>query len=179
MLARAWIAVVAVVALHAAHPALSAPSGPPQGQGTYDQFVALFEEFVVARLPSAWNANFNDPASPNHGLMDYGAPAMADRLARLDELRSRLEDMNVASWPRERQSEYLAVRALFDQQEFLLRVSRPWARDPGFYVDQLQRFAFTALPAEGDALARLKAELAAVPDIVAGRGRSSMVSRLV
>jgi hypothetical protein len=164
MITRAWIAVLALLA---AQSVLPAPAGPPQGQGTYDEFVALFEQFVAARLPSAWNANFNDPASPNHGLMDYGAHAMAERVARLDEIRSRLDDMNVASWPRDRQSEYLAVRALFDEQEFLLRVSRPWARDPGFYVDQLQRFAFTALPASDAKLDRLQQELAAVPEIVA------------
>ena len=164
---RHCIAVLTCLALLAVRGAFATPAGPPQGQGTYDEFVALFEQFGAARLPSAWNANFNDPASPNHGLMDYGAAAMADRRARLDGLRCRLDDMNVASWPRDRQSEYLAVRALFDEQEFLLRVSRPWARDPGFYVDQLQRFAFTEIPANGAALDRLQQELAAVPAIVA------------
>ncbi len=70
MKAKHWIRILACVALLAAQPALPAPSGPPQGQGTYDDFLALFEQFVAARLPSAWNANFNDPASPNHGLME-------------------------------------------------------------------------------------------------------------
>jgi hypothetical protein len=144
-----------------------AASGPPRGKGGYGDFITVFGEFRAAQLPSAWNANFNDPASPDHGLMDYGRSAMEARLAKLANLRARLDDLDVASWPRERQSEYLAVRALFDQQEFLLRVSRPWARDPGFYVDQLQRFAFTSLPAEGAKLEQLRQELAAVPRIVA------------
>jgi hypothetical protein len=143
-----------------------AAAGPPQGTGRYEDFVALFDAFRTARLPSAWNANFNDPASPDHGLMDYSRGAIDARLARLGTLRARLDDMNVADWSRAQQSEYLAVRALFDEQEFLLRVSRPWARDPGYYVDQLQRFAFTSLPAEGPSLARLREELAAVPRIV-------------
>jgi hypothetical protein len=98
--------------------------------------------------------------------MDYSRTSIAERLEKLRTLRRRLEDMNVAAWPREQQSEYLAVRALFDQQEFLLLVSRPWARDPGFYVDQLQRFAFASLPAEGARLERLRQELVAVPQIV-------------
>ena len=148
-------------------PALAVAAGPPPGKGRYEDFVALFDEFRGARLPSAWNANFNDPASPDHGLMDYGHVAIAARIHELGQLRARLDDMNVAAWPREQQSEYLAVRALFDQQEFLLRVSRPWARDPGFYVDQLQRFAFTSLPADGARLERLRQELTAVPQIVA------------
>ncbi len=113
----------------------------------YGSFVELFDAFRAAQLPSAWNANFNDPASPDHGLMDYSQGAIAARLAKLDQLRVRLGDMN--------------------EQEFLLRVSRPWARDPGFYVDQLQRFAFASLPAEGERLERLRQELAAVPQIVA------------
>jgi len=160
-----WAAAVACFLLLAMQAAI-ASSGPPRGHGSYEDFVTLFGEFRAAQLPSAWNANFNDPSSPDHGLMDYGRGAMEARLAKLAKLRARLDDLNVAAWPRERQSEYLAVRALFDQQEFLLRVSRPWARDPGFYVDQLQRFAFTSLPAEGAKLERLRQELAAVPRIV-------------
>lgn len=163
---RLWSVLIACV-LWAALPSAEAAAGPPQGKGRYEDFVALFGEFRAAQLPSAWNANFNDPASPDHGLMDYSRGSIGARLETLGTLRARLEDMNVAAWPREQQAEYLAVRALFDQQEFLLRVSRPWARDPGFYVDQLQRFAFTSLPAEGARLERLRQELAAVPQIVA------------
>jgi hypothetical protein len=160
-----WSILVASV-LWLVVPSAEAAAGPPQGKGRYEDFVALFGEFRAAQLASAWNANFNDPASPNHGLMDYSRRSMDARLEKLRTLRERLGDMNVAAWPREQQSEYLAVRALFDQQEFLLRVSRPWARDPGFYVDQLQRFAFASLPAEGARLERLRQELEAVPRIV-------------
>jgi hypothetical protein len=160
-----WSILVACV-LCAVLPSSADAAGPPQGTGRYEDFVALFDEFRAAQLPSAWNANFNDPASPDHGLMDYSRRSMDVRLEKLGVLRERLGDLNVAAWPREQQSEYLAVRALFDQQEFLLRVSRPWARDPGFYVDQLQRFAFVSLPAEGARLERLRQELAAVPQIV-------------
>ncbi|MCM2312015.1 MAG: DUF885 domain-containing protein, partial [Steroidobacteraceae bacterium] len=161
-----WWVVVACFLLMAMQETVAAP-GPPQGKGSYAEFLALFDEFHAAQLSSGWNANFNDPSTPDHGLMDYSGTAIQARLAALAKLRARLEDMNVAAWPREQQSEYLATRALFDQQEFLLRVSRPWARDPGFYVDQLLRFAFTPLPAEGARLERLRQELAAVPGIVA------------
>ena len=159
-----WILIASV--LWVVQPSTAAAEGPPRGKGRYEDFVALFGEFRVAQLPSAWNANFNDPASPDHGLMDYSRGSIAARLEKLRTLRGRLDDMNVAAWPREQQSEYLAVRALFDQQEFLLRVSRPWDRDPGFYVDHLQRLAFASLPAEGARLERLRQELSAVPQIV-------------
>jgi hypothetical protein len=147
-------------------------AAPPRGKGDYAGFVALYDEFRAARVPSAWNANFNDPSAPNHGLFDYGPGASAARLATLAALRARLDDMNVAAWTRAQQAEYLAVRAQFDAQEFLLRVSRPWARDPGYYVDQLQRFAFTSLPVSGRELDRLRAELEAVPRIVAAAQES-------
>lgn len=161
-----WRVVVACFLLTAIPVTVAAP-GPPQGKGSYADFRALFDEFQAARLPSTWNANFNDPSLPDHGLLEYSKGAIEARLAALVRQRARLADMNVVAWPREQQAEFLATRALFDQQEFLLRVSRPWARDPGFYVDQLQRFAFTPLPVEGARLERLRRELAAVPEIVA------------
>ena len=140
--------------------------GPPAGAGSYDDLVAVFEDFLSYKAPSAWNANFNDPDAPDHGLIDYSADAIAKREQDLAALRSRLDDMNVASWPHVQQAEYLAVRAQFDAQLFRLKVSRPWARDPGFYVDQLQRFAFTELPVANADKAKLERQLAAVPMIV-------------
>ena len=143
-----------------------AQAGPPSGSGSYDDLVALFEEFLAYKSPSAWNANFNDPDAPDHGLVDFSAAAVGTRAQNLSALRARLDDMNVAAWDRAQQSEYLAVRAQFDAEEFRLKVSRPWARDPGFYVDQLMRFAFTELPVEGDEKAVLERQLAAVPAII-------------
>ena len=74
--------------------------------------------------------------------------------------------MNVAAWPRDRQVDWLAVRSRLDQQAFLLRFQRPWARDPGFYVDQMLRVTFTELPVDGEALQTLQARLRAVPVLV-------------
>ncbi len=149
---------------------LSAPAwsaGPPSGKGGYDDLVSIYEEFLASRTPAAWNANFNDPDAPNHGLIDYGSEASAARLNEIEDLRARLDGLNVAAWKRGRQSEFLAVRAKVDGELFRLRVSRPWARDPGFYVDQLLRFTFTELPVEGEEKARLERQLAAVPAIIA------------
>lgn len=167
---RGWRAAVTAIMVAAFTLAWGVPvegSAPPRGHGSHEAFVALFGEFRAAKVPSPWNANFNDPTAPDHGLVDYGPAANAARLATLAALRARLDDMNVAAWTRAQQAEYLAVRAQFDAQEFLLRVSRPWARDPGYYVDQLQRFAFTELPVEGADSEKLRAELEAVPRIVA------------
>ena len=140
--------------------------GPPAGRGSYNDLQALYQEFLDYKTPSAWNANFNDPDAPNHGLVDYSEEANAERLDAILRLRSSMENLNVASWRRSRQSEYLAVRAQLDAEIFRLRVSRPWARDPGFYVDQLLRFAFTDFPLEGDKRGVFERQLAAVPKII-------------
>ncbi len=145
----------------------AAAGGPPAGAGAYEDMVALFEDFLAYKAPSAWNANFNDPDAPDHGLVDYSKAAIAVREHDLTVLRARFDDMNVAAWPVEQQAEYLAIRAQFDAQSFLLKVSKPWARDPGFYADQLLRFTFTELPVEGAAKVLLERQLAAVPEIVA------------
>jgi hypothetical protein len=62
--------------------------------------------------------------------------------------------------------DYLAVKAQIAQQRFHLEVSRPWARDPGTYVDPLLRLAFSDMEARGERMARIRARLEAVPAII-------------
>lgn len=109
--------------------------------------IALFGEF------QAWQRGLSG---------DYGRPAMARRLAALADLQRRHAALPVAGWPREAKVDWLVVRSELDRAEFLLKVTRPWARDPGFYLESIQRMAFTELPAPG-----LKAQLARVPAMLA------------
>ncbi len=132
----------------------------PKGRGSYDQFVALFQEFVDWRAPT--------PGQP----VDYSAEAVNQRIAKVAEFQTRLEDMAVASWTRSQKADYLAARAAMDQQEFLLRVSRPWARDPGHYVDQMMRLTFVNLPVAGADLEQLRTRLAAIPVLVENAKRN-------
>jgi hypothetical protein len=121
---------------------------------SYQALVNLAEEFVAWRRP------------PADGVVDYGAAAVAERTLQILRFQQRLEEISIAGWTRAQQADALALRSAMDQHEFLLRVSRPWARDPGHYVDQMLRLTFTALPVEGEALDQLKARLAAVPVLV-------------
>lgn len=123
-------------------------AGPPNGSGTYEQLVALYQEFREFQRPDSIN-----------GIVDYSATTMNKRIARLDEYRTQLWEMGVADWSIPQQVDFLAVRSQIDQYDFQLRVSRPWSRDPGFYVDQLLRLTFTDLPASGDDLERLTSRL--------------------
>lgn len=143
----------------------AALEGMPEGEGSYQDLVALFQEFLQWKDPARAQGNV-----PNRDIAgaateiypDYGAEAVAGRRAQMQEYQSRLVDMAVAGWPLDQQVDYLAVRSRFDQHQFTLDVSRPWSRDPGFYVDQMLRLTFAELPLSADETAALRAQLQAI-----------------
>lgn len=126
----------------------------------HGELVALFDEFVDWRS----QASASDLAP---GIDHYRESAIAERLDELGELRRRFDALQAGNWSVPERVDYLAVRAQLDQEQFRLQVSRPWARDPGFYVDPLMRIAFTALPADDEAHQRLRRQLGAVRDWLA------------
>lgn len=137
---------------HEAH----APNKPPQGAGTHADLIELFDGF------RSWRDTSN--AS---GMIDHSLAATNAQRAQLRIFQDRLKAIGPASWERAQQVDYLAVRAQLDQQDFLLNVTKPWARDPGYYIDQLQRRTYTDLPlpaAERDVLVQ---HLQAVPAYLA------------
>ena len=150
--------------------------GMPSGEGDYDALVALYDEFLEwqdsARARRAVpNRDIAGAAAELHP--DYGEDAVAERRRRMRDFQVRLEDMAVADWPRARQVDYLAVRSRFDQYDFTLNISRPWSRDPGFYVDRMLRLTFADLPLDEDATLMLRTELAAVALLV-GQARANL-----
>jgi hypothetical protein len=160
---RALAALAALCAAGVVHaapaPQATAPAAAPAQAGApaeYDTLVALFDEF------RAWRAAPADAPIP-----DYAAGTIERRLAELAAFQQRLGAISPQAWDRHRQVDYLAVRAQLDQQEFVLRVSRPWARDPGLYVDPLLNVAFTSLPLKGEALAAFRTKLRNVPKTLA------------
>ena len=123
--------------------------GMPSGSGSYDDLVALYQEFLEFSDPerASGDVPLRDIAGrPAEVYPDYGVAAVEQRRATMDDLQDRLEDMAVVDWSLDRQVDYLAVRSRFDQYDFTLNVSRPWSRDPGFYVDQMLRITFADLP---------------------------------
>ena len=144
-------------------------SGPPAGAGSYDDLVTLLDEFIAWRDPRGDHPRqiIRDTAGqPIEPVPDYGPETIAAQVRELADFQARLDDMNVAAWDRHRQVDWLAVRSRMDQQEFILRVQRPWARDPGFYVDRMLRLTFADLPVEGEAKEELLAQLRAMPVLV-------------
>lgn len=139
----------------AASPAADVRPGPPDRPGNYEDLLALHAELVEWR-----------PFSPVDGVVDYSAARIAERLTEIGDMQARLEGIGVQGWPVSQQVDYLTVRAELDQEEFILRVTRPWARDPGFYLSALLRIAFTDMPVEGEALGTLRQNLNAVPEML-------------
>jgi uncharacterized protein (DUF885 family) len=89
----------------------------------YLNLVKLFEQ---------WR-DFERPTLRDH-VPDYGTAAMAAKAADLPRWRGQLEAIDTQGWPREQLSDYRLVKAEMNGLDFNLRVLRPWARDPAFYV---------------------------------------------
>jgi uncharacterized protein (DUF885 family) len=88
---------------------------------------------ALLNLFQQWR-EFEHPAMKNN-VPDYSASAMAAKAAALPRLRKRLDEIDPKSWPVEEQDDYKLVKAEMNGLEFNLKVLRPWARDPSFYVN--------------------------------------------
>jgi hypothetical protein len=164
--------MLALLVLIVAMPCASAAGsyeGMPEGSGTYEDLVELYDEFLRWKDPAKASRTqpLRDVAGQTADVYpDYGPAAVEERRRTLRQFQARLQDMAVADWDTSQQAEYLAVRSRLDQHDFLLNVSRPWSRDPGFYVDQMLRLTFADLPVSGDELADLRRKLGAIPKLV-------------
>ena len=126
----------------------AAPEAMPDGAGRYSDLIALFEEFLEWQDQVGSTLREETAGRYMDRLPDYGSAAVSARKEELAEFQERLQTMAVATWSLSHQVDAAAVRSRFDQEEFLLYISRPWARDPGFYIDRMLRVAF-ANPSPG------------------------------
>jgi uncharacterized protein (DUF885 family) len=109
-------------ALFLALPVLSSVAHASQ-PSNYPDLVKLFTD---------WRA-FEQPVM--HGeLPDYTAAAMRVKAAALPAYRKRLASIDTSAWPIEQLNDWKLVQAEMNGLDFNLRVLRPWARDPAFYV---------------------------------------------
>jgi Bacterial protein of unknown function (DUF885) len=114
--------VLAVVLFFATVVTASPAYGDPKPSG-YAELVDLSE---------AWRS-FERPVM-NGAVPDYSASAMAAKAKALPQWRKRLDAIDTKGWPIEQQNDYKLVKAEMNGFDFNLRVLRPWARDPAFYV---------------------------------------------
>src|SRR5215475_8182704 len=88
---------------------------------------------TLVKLFQQWR-EFEHPVMKNN-VPDYSASAMAAKAAELPRWRKQLDEIDPKSWPIEEQNDYKLVKAEMNGLDFDLRVLRPWARDPAFYVN--------------------------------------------
>jgi Bacterial protein of unknown function (DUF885) len=89
----------------------------------YGSLVKFFEE---------WR-DFEHPVMRNH-VPDYARAAMEAKAKALPDWRRRLGAIDTQGWPVAHLNDYKLVKAEMNGLDFNLRVLRPWARDPAFYV---------------------------------------------
>jgi uncharacterized protein (DUF885 family) len=104
-------AALAIPLCHAAEPA------------NYAQLTQLFTE---------WRG-FARPAMKD-GVQDYSSATMKAKAAELPKWQKRLAGIDTKGWPTEQLNDWKLVQAEMNGLDFDLRVLRPWARDPAFYV---------------------------------------------
>lgn len=68
------------------------------------------------------------------GVPDYSPTAMARQAAGLATFRQRLATLDRSGWTSSDTIDAKLIEAEMNGLDFNLRVLRPWARDPGFYV---------------------------------------------
>jgi hypothetical protein len=100
-----------------------AESHGPAAAPHYADLATLFEQ---------WR-DFEHPVFKGH-VADYSEAAMAAKAAALPQWRARLLAIDTRDWPIEASNDYKLVNAEMNGFDFNLRVLRPWARDPAFYV---------------------------------------------
>lgn len=133
-------------------PVTTAAAQIPDGRGSHADLVTLFQRFA------SWRGGLTDAIGG-----DFSPAALAARKAELKAMQASLADMGVARWSRPEKVDWLVVRARMDEAEFILDVTRPWARDPSFYTADMQKTAFSNLPIEGDKRTQLMRAIDRVP----------------
>ncbi|HMB91864.1 MAG TPA: DUF885 family protein [Rhodothermales bacterium] len=90
---------------------------------TYDDLVDLFFDWRAFHAPEMID-----------GVPDYTAEAMARQHRNLADWQRRLAAIGTTGWPIAQQIDWYLVWAEMNGLDFDHRVTKPWARDPAFYV---------------------------------------------
>ena len=143
---------------------VASPAGTTPGDsGGHGDLVAIFEDLVELR-----EIELDD------WVPDYSAAAIQRRRDGLDRLRERLLAIDIGAWPVEQKVDWHLVRAEMNGLDFYLRVLKPWARDPGFYLHTQDGAGPTRaghlwideMPVPADQLDEVGGQLRALPQIL-------------
>src|SRR5262245_11161546 len=126
---RVLVIVTAAIAICACS------SGRGAGRSDHQELIALFKDWRAFQRPRLVN-----------GVPDYSAAAMAAKQRELPRYQARLSAIDPSGWPAAQQVDWHLVKAEMNGLDFDLRVRKPWATNPAFYV--------TVFPSQSDQPAR-------------------------
>ena len=121
----------------------------------YQALIKMYQEFLEFRKPEVIA-----------GVPNYSQTAIRAKEKGLDTFRQRLLEISPDEWTVSEKMDFLLVRAKFNDLDFQLRVTRPWGRDPGTYVDMIARIPYTNTPLSETAQENFKNRLITVPKIL-------------
>ncbi len=130
--------------------AATAPLGA-QSPGELVRLHSLADSIRVARQPQLIE-----------GVPDFSPTAVRQSMERLGYFRTALEAISTEEWSVPNRIDHILVRTQLNAWDFELRVQRPWARDPGHWVDLIARLPYTATPVAKENEAAVRARLRAV-----------------
>ena len=143
--------LLVVLCLVALDPLLAQPSGDHGWQ----QLVELDARLDSLRRPGT-----------SQGVPDDGTAGIEHRARELAELQNRLARLEPDGWSVGGKVDYLLVWAKSNALQFEHEVTRPWARDPLHYLDQVRRLPYVELPLSGRDAESWPRRLAAVPAVL-------------
>ena len=114
---------------------VAAASAPAARSAGYDDLLTLFKEWRDFQRPKLVQS-----------IPDYSPAAMSAQQRELPRFQARLKAIDPAAWPVPQQVDWHLVRAEMNGLDFDLRVRKPWATNPAFYV--------TVFPSQSDQPAR-------------------------
>ena len=168
-LARDLSVLLTALGMLAGADAVAAPVAPGGG---YADLLAFYRDFRAFQKPKLAG-----------GVPDYTPAAMTAQKKELESYQKRLAAIDPSAWPIPQHVDYQVVRAEVNGLDFDLRVLRPWANNPGFYVtvfteesDQPKREGPSAegavelwnhtLPLTKESAARIGAGVRAIPALL-------------
>ena len=124
-------------------------------QGGYSELIGMNGEILELATPER-----------RDGVPDLGRGAVENRLARLEDFRGRLLDIDTSSWSVPRQVDYLLVWSKMNDLVFQHRVTQPWSRDPLTWLYQFRAIPYVEAPSTPEERVAMSRELRAVPAMV-------------
>jgi dipeptidyl aminopeptidase/acylaminoacyl peptidase len=121
----------------------------------HSALIDLYREFLKFRRPEVID-----------GVPDYSPASIQEKEKGLATFRKRLSEISHEDWTVAQKIDYLLVRAKLNDLDFQLRVTRPWERDPGTYVDMIARIPYADTPLSEESKENWLNRLKAVPKIL-------------